>query len=202
MKKLTKEKYKHLLANPIEWNPSDFITVEYYEKWKEYFKVQGHLDATPLYYSKTENFVSAYIIEKTIESHSLFISSASNDSKKLKSYLYLTMMIAYLKKFSLSQTDKTALQTLTQEFIVSANDDLLDIIKEDIVNSSTKIEMFKDAIGAFSLSKNSNGTKVIDEDKSLYFSYVAKASGKVLAKDKKVMSQIKEHISDIQKVFI
>jgi hypothetical protein len=112
------------------------------------------------------------------------------------------MMIAYLKKFSLSQTDKTALQTLTQEFIVSANDDLLDIIKEDIVNSSTKIEMFKDAIGAFSLSKNSNGTKVIDEDKSLYFSYVAKASGKVLAKDKKVMTQIKEHISDIQKVFI
>lgn len=203
MKKLTKEKYKGLLSNPSQWNAGDFITAEYYEKWKEYFQTQGHLDASPLYYSKTEDFVSAYVIEKSIESYDLFMNSGASSARMLKSYLYLSMMISFLKRFAEAHTDKTALQTLTQSFILSANEDLLESIKEDILKSDHKTEVYKNAAGEVSLSGWLDGaTKADDNDKDIYFSYVDRASNKVFEADPTMMSYIKEHISDIQKHFI
>lgn len=202
MKKLTKEKYKNLLAHPNEWNPGDFVTIDYYDKWKEYFQSSGHLEATPLYYSKTEDFVSAYVVEKTLESHELFRQSNENANRMVKSFLYLTMIAAFLKRFSSEQTDKTALQTLTQEFIISANDDLLGMIRGDIIKSDYKIVVYQNSQGGVSLSKRSNGTKVEDENKEIYFSYVDRVAKLVLDKDDSIQNQIHEHISDIQKVFI
>lgn len=203
MKKLTKEKYKGLLADPSKWNAGDFITLEYYDKWKEYFQTQGNLDASPLYYSKTEDFVSAYVIENSLESYDLFMKSGNSVQSTMRSFLYLSMEIAFLKRFSEAQTNKTALQTLTQSFIISANQDLLDSIRNQLQNSEYKIDVYSNGSGGLTLSGWLDGvSKVSGDEKELFFSYVDKASTKVYESDATMLSYIKEHISDIQKYFI